>query len=192
MYDAGEGLQSSRPRQWGFTLVELMVTLAVVVIFALMAAPLFVEMRERSIVRGAAGDLVAAVAQAKFEAAKRNSFVTVSIRGSGSAWCIGVQTTATGCNCLNSTCDISQFNTSDLNRAKLLAPASFNSAATTDFTIDPRLGMLRNLDTGGTLVVRSPSDTWDYRLQFNLSPTAQTKLCTPTGGKHALSDYPSC
>lgn len=186
-----------RARIGGFTVIELMITILVAAVLIALAAPLYKEVRERSIVLGATGDLAAAFQQAKLEAAKRNDFVTVSVRGpAGAAWCIGVQSGATGCNCLNTTCDINQVNATQLNGARLLAAADFNipsggGAGSTDVTIDPRLGMIRNLGSGGSLVVRSPSDNWDFRLQFNLSSTAQTSLCSPTGGR-PLSENSSC
>lgn len=174
----------------------MMIAILVAAILVALAAPTYIDVRERSIVRGAVGDLVAAVTQAKLEAAKRNDSVTVSVRGGpGAAWCIGLQKGATGCDCLTATCDVDQVNTVALNGARLLTAADFNSSGggpgSTDFTIDPRMGMLLNLGSGGTLVVRSPSDNWDFRVQFNLSSTAQTSLCTPSGGR-ALSDYASC
>lgn len=174
----------------GFSLIELMVVLAIAVVFVVMAAPLYTDVRERSIVRGAAGDLVAAVAQAKLEAAKRNDFVTVSVRGSGSAWCIGLQSGSTGCDCTG-TCNISQVKTTELNGARLVAAANFGGTPQTDFTIDPRLGMLSPLTASGSVIVQSATDRWDYRIQFFLSGTAQTKLCAPSSpnaGKHNLSD----
>lgn len=183
-------------RETGFTIIELMVVILVSAVLVAFASPLFLDVRERSVVRGASGDLVAAVTQAKLEAAKRNNDVTVSVRGSGAAWCVGLQVGQTGCNCLTSTCDIDQIKTSQLNGARLLAAADFNASGgagtgSTDFTIDPRLGMLLGLGSGGTLVLRSPSDRWDYRVQFNLSSTAQTRLCSPSGAR-TLSEYPSC
>jgi len=190
------GRRWSNQRQNGVTLIELMVTIAVMAVFVMLAVPSFVNVRERAIVRGAAGNLVAAVARARFEAAKRNDYVTVSVRGSGSAWCIGLQSGTTGCDCLSGTCNIDQVSTSSLNGARLLSAANFNASSggsgSTDFSVDPRLIMLQNLAPGGSLVLRSPSDTWDYRVQFNLSSTAKTQLCSPAGAKNVLSDYPSC
>lgn len=181
--------------QRGFTIIELMITLMIALILAVMAASLFIDVRERTIARGAADSLVSAVAQAKLEAAKRNDFITMSVRGSGAAWCIGLQTGTTGCDCLSATCNVTQVNTSDLSGARLLAAADFGTTPATDFSIDPRLGMLQNLAGGGSIVVQSARDNWDYRVQFSVTPTAQTQLCIPTGanaGKHILSSYPSC
>jgi len=201
MKNGGTGTRLSQGGQKGFTLIELMVVIVIAAILVALAAPSYIDVRERSIVRGAAGDLVEAVAQAKLEAAKRNDYVTVSVRGSGSAWCVGLSSGVIGCDCTlaivatppsatTDACNVTQVGTQALNGAKLLAAANFNSS--TDFSIDPRLGMLQNAASAGSLVVRSPSDSWDYRVNFILSPTAQTKLCSPSGGKHVLSDIPPC
>ena len=185
----------------GFTLIELMITIVVAAVLIGLSARLYTDVREKSIVRGAVGNLAAFGQRAKLEAAKRNDFVTVSVRGSGSAWCIGLQTTTVGCDCLSATCDIDQVKTNALNGARLTV-ASFvggsvstpggSTAVTTDFTIDPKLGMLRGLGAGGTVTVMSPSTKYDYRVRFNLSATGEMRLCVPTGGAHTLTDYPSC
>ena len=176
----------------GYTIIELMVTIAIAAIFMVLAAPMFVEVRERAVVRGAASDLVEAVAQAKLEAAKRNDFVTVSVRGSDNAWCIGVQSGLTGCDCTAATaCTVAQVKTNELKGARLLSAADFGGTPASDFTIDPRLSMLKGLTGGGVLVVRSPS-ALDYRLQFSVTTTGQTQICQPSGGAHKLADYPSC
>jgi prepilin-type N-terminal cleavage/methylation domain-containing protein len=185
--------RSTHRNSSGFTLVELVIALLIAAILVAMAAPAYVDLRERTIVRGAADNLVSSVAQAKLEAARRNDYITVSVRGSGNTWCIGLQSGTTGCDCTSATCNVTQVNTIDLSGAKLLAAANFATTPTaTDFSIDPHLGMLRNLAGGGSVTLRSPTDSWDYRVQFNLSATGQTQLCVPTGGKHVLSSYPSC
>ena len=63
---------------------------------------------------------------------------------------------------------------------------SGGGAGSTDVTIDPRLGMIKdNLRLPRRLA--GPALTqwtaWDFRLQFNLSSSAQTSLCSPTGGR---------
>ena len=113
----------------GFTLIELMITLAIALILTVMAASLFIDVRERTIARGAADSLVSAVAQAKLEAARRNDFITVSVRGSGNAWCIGLQSGTTGCDCTSATCNVTQVSTGDLSGARLLAAADFGTDA---------------------------------------------------------------
>jgi prepilin-type N-terminal cleavage/methylation domain-containing protein len=184
---------NSRPpgnKTRGFTLIELMIVVVILAIFAALAVPTFIDFRERSTVRGAANEFSAAVAVARMEAAKRNDYVTVSVRGSGAAWCVGVQQGTTGCNCLSGTCDVQTIDSGTMRGARLAAAASFNGS--TDFSIDPRLNMLSDPTAAASITVRSPSDSWDYRIQVNLSATAQTDQCMPSTSKHQISGIPGC
>lgn len=77
----------------GFTLVELMVTLAVAAILATMAAPSFTALLNSNRLGGAANELVAALQTARMEAVRRNARVLVcrsedgsTCAGSGDAW----------------------------------------------------------------------------------------------------------
>lgn len=182
----------------GSTLVELLVTIVIAAILLALAVPSFADFRQRSIVRGAAGNLVAAVTQAKSESARRNNFITVSVQGSGASWCIGVQTGnvatgATECDCTASatatTCDVTQVPASENIGARLQSAANFNGV--NYFVIDPRLGMLADTASAGTLTVLSSTTSPNYGLQFSLSATAQTKLCVPSSSK-PITDYPNC
>src|SRR5688500_20201981 len=88
--DASRGFpDSQRSRTAGFSLVELMVTLAMLAILVALAAPAFSDFQERSAVRGATEQFVGLVAQARFEAAKRNRPVSVTVSRSGELWCRG-------------------------------------------------------------------------------------------------------
>ena len=57
-------------RQSGFTMIELMVTLLVLVILAMIAAPSFVTMMEKSRLKGATDDVVSLISNARLEAVK--------------------------------------------------------------------------------------------------------------------------
>lgn len=71
----------------GFTLIELMVAVAVVGILAAIAAPSFSDLIAKQRAKAAATDLYLALAKARSEAIKRNSNVTLSPK-SGS-WAAG-------------------------------------------------------------------------------------------------------
>src|SRR5688500_13977588 len=91
---------SQRSRAAGFSLVELMVTLAMLAILVALAAPAFSDFQERSAVRGATEQFVGLIAQARFEAAKRNRPVSVTVTRDGELWCGGaIEGDATTCNC---------------------------------------------------------------------------------------------
>jgi len=79
-----------RRQQSGFTLVELMITLAVAVILATLAIPSFVSFVEKSRLRGATDDLVALLNSSRAAAVKLQRDVNVSLGGSASgSWCAG-------------------------------------------------------------------------------------------------------
>lgn len=71
----------------GFTLVELMVTLAVIGILAIIATPSMTDLINNSRVTGQAEELVASMQLARAEAIRRNARVTI---------CAGTGTTCSG------------------------------------------------------------------------------------------------
>ena len=79
------------PRQYqsGFTLVELMIAVAVMVILAMLAVPSFTTYMEKSRLRGAADDVVNLIAQARQAGVKYDRDVNLAVEGNGNVWCLG-------------------------------------------------------------------------------------------------------
>lgn len=73
------------PGQRGFTLVELMVAIAVIAILLMIAVPSFQEAALGSQLRAVANDLVASTHLARSEAIKRNTAVTLCASADGQA-----------------------------------------------------------------------------------------------------------
>lgn len=71
-------------QQSGFTLVELMVAIAIFGILAAIALPNFSQMIQSQKVRGASSDLFGALIYARSEAIKRNT--SISVVRTGAAW----------------------------------------------------------------------------------------------------------
>lgn len=82
----------------GFTLVELLVTMSVLVIMATLAAPAFTSMIASQRLRGMATDFHQSLLKARSEAIKRNTSVTLNpINGSwGQGWTIADPTNPSG------------------------------------------------------------------------------------------------
>ena len=73
----------------GFTLIELMATLAVVAVLAVLAAPTFRDLIIKSRLRGATDDIVALLNNARGNAVKLERQVNVSVQGGSTTWCAG-------------------------------------------------------------------------------------------------------
>ncbi|MDE2593226.1 MAG: GspH/FimT family pseudopilin [Burkholderiales bacterium] len=74
----------------GFTLIELMVTLAIAAILATMAAPMLSSFLARSQMNAVVNDLTGAIQMARMEAVSRNTCVSICRRAtSGAAQCAG-------------------------------------------------------------------------------------------------------
>ena len=78
-----------RSRQAGFTLIELVIVVAIVAILATVAMPSFRDFALRIRLKTAAGDLHTSLMFARSEAIKRNAVVTVSPVGGGTNWAAG-------------------------------------------------------------------------------------------------------
>ena len=188
-----------RRRQSGFTLVELMVTLAVLVILATLAAPSFARFIEKSRLRGAADDVVNLIEIARSEAVKRQRDVDVAFGGTTSAWCVGANRaadpvvgqpaqTATSCNCTNASACLLE------GQQSIVGPAANSgvtiSSVSTEFVFGGQLGTLVPIDTAvGALTLTS--STGAFALQINVSALGQVSACVPSG-KIFMSGYPSC
>ena len=209
--DTPRGLRDSqRSHTAGFSLVELMVTLAMLAILVALAAPAFSDFQERSAVRGATEQFVGLIAQARFEAAKRNRPVSITMSRDGEIWCAGaIEGDATSCDCFQidpaeaTFCDLGQAPPIDTASAttgleqvrfgnkgtRMPAAPSFNGDGT--FTFDPKLGLLMNAADAGTITIHSPTSRYDYQLRLTISPAGRTWGCVPSGAK-PVAGYRDC
>jgi type IV fimbrial biogenesis protein FimT len=78
----------------GFTLIELMVTVIVLVIVVTTAAPSMIQLVTSQRTRNAAADLASAVTLTRSEAVNRNTTITMAASGSGGSWSGGWAVTA--------------------------------------------------------------------------------------------------
>ncbi len=78
-------MKSAASRAGGFTLIELMVTIAIAAILMMIAAPSFVSFQRSAELTGAANSLLASINAARSEGMKRNMTAMV-VPADGSTW----------------------------------------------------------------------------------------------------------
>lgn len=86
-----------KSKQQGVSLVELIVTLAILVILLSVAVPSFQSIRDANRVKAAAEAVYAHLQFARSESVKQNRNLFVGVK-TGTNWCIGLSN-ATGCDC---------------------------------------------------------------------------------------------
>ena len=167
--------------QRGFTLVELMLIVAVLAILLTAGLPTFSDLVERHRLRGAAEDLYAGLLFARMEAMRRNAPVSVSFRADADTgrWCHALSDDGP-CDCLQDGC--------------ALAGAPARAAHSRDFT-GVRLSTnftpaqaatfhpARGTANAGTVRLSNGSGSVD----LVVSSLGRVRLCA-----HGPGDYPPC
>jgi prepilin-type N-terminal cleavage/methylation domain-containing protein len=178
----------------GFTLIELMVAIAVLAILTALAVPAFVDFRERAAVRGAGDQLVSFWANARLEALKRDQVIAVTLRRSGADVCIGAATGTAACDCFSTNaCNVAQY-PSGQSEWRGVTPLGNPTLGPNDAdaiglaVIDPKRGYLSDDDDDGGVTIQSPRGN-NFRLRFYVDRWARAYLCSPTDSPMSLPDY---
>lgn len=189
----------------GFTLIELMVTVAVMLVLMMIALPSFEGLRQRSAIRGAGEQALSFWNQARLEAAKRNSMVKAGVSVSGSDFCLGAATTTDpadefACDCFETDpdedlyCDIARF-PGDQSEWKGVTLSGTPTLGSDDLDVDgfaiiePKRTNLIDSSAAGTISLAGPPGHWSYKLNLHVDRFGRAMLCESTAATHHLSDY---
>lgn len=171
-----------KKQNFGFSMIELMVVIAIVAILATLAMPGFRDYIEKSRVRGAADSVTGLVAFARAEAVRQNRQVSIAFGGTAANWCVGANAAvapategnripaAVACNCATpTTCS-----------AGAVLGSSFPGVGLTSVAIaaviDPKLGTTVGMvdqDVG----FRGPGNR--FQLNSRITPLGHIRTCRP-------------
>lgn len=176
----------------GFTLIELMVAIAVLAILVTLAAPSFNSLIDKYRVKRAADSISAFLVSAKSEAIKQNRTVRAVFQsaGSGATWCAGMTTDAS-CDCMvASQCQFKLADGTADGADRVLRGGNYpgivleNPADGAMFSFTP----LRGTVNSGNAQVKSVDG---LQVRVRVSGTGRIRLCSPSGAGN-VGGYPVC
>jgi type IV fimbrial biogenesis protein FimT len=181
----------------GFTLVELMIVLAIVAIGVSLAVPSFTDTLQRRETTAQAEELVAFVSYAKSESVKFNEMVSVHLTYTDrDNWCIGANEGSAPCDCTETDAGAANFcplnDVANIIRSSDQTKSSM-AAASTDRTLvfDPIRGTMITADLGTNHGLTLESDNSHWSLQVDIGPTGRVRICNPDDTK-AVPGYQPC
>lgn len=195
-------------RSPGFTLIELMVALAVVAVMVALAIPSFSDFYAKARLRSAADDMASLISTVRMEATKTNRDATLSVHGTSPAWCMGASQVAqpgvtqpitfsnTDCACDSApaTCQVDgtkRVVDSSAYGGVTIAAADYSKVLGIDGIYGATLDPASPTSTLNSMSFNLTSPVSKFKLTLNVSPMGQTQVCVPAGATF-ISGYPSC
>jgi type IV fimbrial biogenesis protein FimT len=189
-------MSSRAQRRGGFTLVEMMVTVAIIAMIMILAVPSFTDFRQRSAIRGAGEEAFSLWNQARFEAAKRNSLVKFGVYNNNGTFCLGVATTtsttdSTPCNCSTAGgCNIGRFPATQAEwHGVTLSGTPTLGQDTGVVVIDPKIVKLTESADAGAISLLGPTGSKSYKLNLAIDRFGRGYLCESNTAVDPLSEY---
>ena len=200
-------------RSSGFTLIELVIVIVIVALGVALAVPSFRDVVEKRRLSFAAEQVSTLLTFAQSTAVKHNSDVIVNFRyNNHDTWCIGATLGTTACNCFDTDsaqatfCEIEvvarrldQTEVLPNTTYDLMHQISINGTSITNDTIvfDPVRGTVADLDIVNIQMhSHQGSDanagSRNYQLEVDILPTGRVSICTQSGQKKLLKQYPEC
>jgi prepilin-type N-terminal cleavage/methylation domain-containing protein len=164
----------------GFTIIELMVAILVLLVLVALAVPSLQAVRQRAATRAAGDQLLSFWNQARLEAAKRNQLVKVGVTqsDSGATFCLG-----------DSAADNGAWNGTKLIGVTLGGSNWPTVAAIEPAVIESKRTSLTQPADVGTITLRGPDGPKSYQIRLNVDELGRAVLCEPTAAPDKIGEY---
>lgn len=131
----------------GFTLFELLITLAILLVLTAVSVPLYSEFISANRVKGASETLYSFILKVRSDAINSQTTATLVFQ-TGSTWCFGATTTST-CDCsVAASCNLGQYSSSSYSNTTLSQSSFVLSGSSYTTTINGTRG---TASTAGTI-----------------------------------------
>ncbi len=165
----------------GFTLIELMVVIAVIAILVAVATPSYLALMDNYRLRQASEDVISLVSNSRSGAVKLHREVSVSFAGTGANWCAGANAAAEPLGGLlvgaATACDCTNPGSCLLGTERLAIPSGkhpgVSATASNPLVFSGVNGVTANL-TGGTVTLTSPLNKFTGTV--TVTPLGQANL----------------
>jgi len=178
----------SKKQSLGFTLTELMVTVAIIGIISSIAMPSFMEMIKRSRLKTAAESIYADLQYTKMQSVKQNTEVRlIFTKISDANWCYGV-TDKADCDCTKALTDGTSCSVTEGGTAILKVTSSSGlsdmqlTSAAGNFSFDP----IRSTVNAGNVELGNGTNS----VQLKVSGLGRVRYCIPSGSDSWGGYYP--
>lgn len=177
--------------QRGVTLIELIVTVVVIGILAVVATPAFIDFLEKQRVVSAASELSSLMSYARAQSLKRDQVMTITVKDPSSGnWCFGLVASAASCDCDTGAAVADQCKVDGVlrtftydkfpNVALTISPA----ATSVNLQYDPVRGTVSNVPD-----FDFQTDS-DMALEVQTTKLGRSSTCKPSGSQ--IGGYESC
>jgi len=190
-------------RSRGFTLIEMMVVVALVAMFVTIGLPGFLDLLDRRRITTAAEAMAGQVRQARSISRETSSIIGIVFQGSGDSWCIGLTDNATlscdctaedsaGANsCLVPIRVITDEDSGTLSRGRELAIANSSlypgvslASAPPVIGFEPLRGLRMGASAADRVILRSPRG---LEAQVAVNEVGRVTVCSPDGANRVMS-----
>jgi prepilin-type N-terminal cleavage/methylation domain-containing protein len=172
-----------------YTLVEIIVVLAMVGILAAAGIPSFSDSVARKRVAGAAEGIYGLLLQAKADGPIRDTNMSFNTNPAATPWCVGYSATV-NCDCTIATSCV--VNVAGTNITQVLNGAAFNGVTIAEnFATGGGTTFSRvrgNASQAGTVAVSSGA----WQLNIVISTDGRTRVCNPNDATSTISGYIAC